>query len=64
MKYMTLYDLSYHQGLIFTTMIQPSGFTYVTQVPSQVGLQILTQLPNQVGLQDVTQLPNQVGLQI
>ena len=32
-------------------MIQPSGFTYVTQVRNQVGLHILTQLPNQVGLQ-------------
>ena len=32
-------------------MIQPSGFTYVTQVPNQVGLHILTQVPNQVGLQ-------------
>ena len=45
-----LYDLSYQQGLILTSMIQPSGFTYVTQVPNQVGLHILTQLPNQVGL--------------
>ena len=34
-------------------MIQPSGFTYVTQVPNQVGLHILTQLPNQVGLQNL-----------
>ena len=31
-------------------MIQPSGFTYETQVPNQVGLHILTQVPNQVGL--------------
>ena len=46
-----LYDLSYHQGIILTSMIQLSGFTYVTQVPNQVGLHILTQLPNQVGLQ-------------
>ena len=35
-------------------MIQPSGFTYVTQVPNQVGLHNLTQLPNQVGLQNLT----------
>ena len=35
-----LYDLCYHQGLILTSMIQTSGFTYVTQVPNQVGLQI------------------------
>ena len=46
-----LYDLSYHQGLILTSIIQPSGFTYVTQVSNQVGLHILTQLSNQVGLQ-------------
>ena len=26
-------------------------FSYVTQVPNQVGLHISTQLPNQVGLQ-------------
>ena len=31
-------------------MIQPSGITYLTKLPNQVGLQILTQLPNQVGL--------------
>ena len=46
-----VHDLSYHQGLILTSMIQPSGFTYVTQVPNQVSLHILTQLPKQVGLQ-------------
>jgi len=50
MKYMTLW-LSYHQWLILTSKIQPSGFTYETQVPNQVGLHISTQLPNQVGLQ-------------
>ena len=49
-KYMTLWP-SYHQGLILTSKIQPSGFTYETQVPNQEGLHILTQLPNQVGLQ-------------
>ena len=32
-------------------MIQPSGITYLTELPNQVGLQILTQLPNQVDLQ-------------
>ena len=32
-------------------MIQPSGITYLAELPNQVGLQILTQLPNQVGLQ-------------
>ena len=57
------YDFSYHLGLIHTSKIQPSGFTYKNQVPNQVGLHISTQLPNQVGLQNLTQLPNQVGLQ-
>ena len=50
MKYMTLWP-SYHQGLILTSKIQPSGFTYETQIPNQVGLHISIQLPNQVGLQ-------------
>ena len=50
MKYMTLWP-SYHQWLILTSKIHPSGFTYETQIPNQVGLHISTQLPNQVGLQ-------------
>ena len=58
-----VHDSSYHQRLILTSNIQPSGFTYETQVPNQVGFHISTQLPNQVGLQNLTQLPNQVGLQ-
>ena len=45
------YDLSYHQLLILASMIQLSGFTYLTQLPNQVGVQIFTELPNQVGLQ-------------
>ena len=44
MKYMTLWT-SYHQRLILTSNIQPSGFTYETQVPNQVGLHIWLSYP-------------------
>ena len=44
MKYMTLWT-SYHQRLILTSIIHPSGFTYETQLPNQVGLQLWLSYP-------------------
>ena len=44
MKYMTLWT-SYHQRLILTSIIHPSGSTYETQLPNQVGLQIWLSYP-------------------
>ena len=44
MNYMTLWN-SYHQWLILTSKIHPSGFTYEAQLPNQVGLQIWLSYP-------------------
>ena len=43
-KYMTLWTF-YHQRFILTSHIQPSGFTYETQLPNQVGVQIWLSYP-------------------